>query len=199
MDDELNAGVIRVRLDREGFAREAAGLKSTLTDTLSDGAERAGRGIETSLIRAVRTGKIGFDDLKRTAVAALDQIAASAIKSGIAALLGGGGSGGGSGGGGSGGGGLGGALARLIGGSPPRATGGPVAPGRGYLVGERGPELFVPTGSGRIEAAGSFGSGGAREVRVSITVNAAKGESGTALMRSSRQVARAVKAALEME
>ena len=189
MDDELNAGVIRVRLDREGFAREAAGLKSTLTDTLGDGAERAGRGIETSLIRAVRTGKIGFDDLKRTAVAALDQIAASAIKSGTAALLGGG----------SGGGGLGSALVRLIGGSPPRATGGPVAPGRGYLVGERGPELFVPAGSGRIEQAGSFGSGGLREVRVSITVNAAKGESGTALMRSSRQVARAVKAAIEAD
>ena len=193
MDDELNAGVIRVRLDREGFAREAAGLKSTLTDTLGDGAERAGRGIETSLIRAVRTGKIGFDDLKRTAVAALDQIAASAIKSGIAALLGGGSGGGGSGGG------LGGALARLIGGSPPRATGGPVGPGRGYLVGERGPELFVPSASGRIEAAGSFGSGGPREVRVSITVNAANGESGTALIRSARQVARTVKAAIEAE
>ena len=193
MDEELNAAVMKVRLDREGFAREAAGLKSTLTDTLSDGAERAGRMIEASLIRAVRTGKIGFDDLKRTAVAALDQIAASAIRSGIAALLGGGN------GGGSGGGGLGGALARLIGGAPPRATGGPVAPGRGYLVGERGPELFVPAGSGRIAAAGSFGSGAPREVRVSITVNAAKGEAPGALAQSSRQVARAVKAALAME
>ena len=32
----------------------------------------------------------------------------------------------------------------------PRATGGPVAAGQPYLVGERGPELFVPAGNGRI-------------------------------------------------
>ena len=32
----------------------------------------------------------------------------------------------------------------------PRATGGPVTAGQPYLVGERGPELFVPAGNGRI-------------------------------------------------
>lgn len=32
----------------------------------------------------------------------------------------------------------------------PRATGGPVAAGQPYVVGERGPELFVPAGNGRI-------------------------------------------------
>jgi phage-related minor tail protein len=77
-------------------------------------------------------------------------------------------------------------------GAPGRATGGPVAPGRAYRVGERGPELFVPTASGRVEATGT---GGGREVRVSINVNAPGGEP-RALAQSSRQVARAVKAAL---
>ena len=46
------------------------------------------------------------------------------------------------------------ALVGLLGsilGLPGRATGGPVSPGRGYLVGERGPELFVPTSAGRVE------------------------------------------------
>ena len=38
-----------------------------------------------------------------------------------------------------------------------RAEGGPVSSGRPYLVGERGPELFVPQMSGQVVAAGGFG------------------------------------------
>ncbi|RSV17222.1 tail tape measure protein, partial [Sphingomonas sp. ABOLH] len=84
-------------------------------------------------------------------------------------------------------------LGQLIGGAPGRATGGPVSPQRPYWVGERGPELFVPTSSGQVVAAQG---GGAREVRVAITVNAAGGDAPRALQQSSRQVARAVRAAL---
>ena len=40
-----------------------------------------------------------------------------------------------------------------------RANGGSVMGGRGYLVGERGPELFMPGRSGGIAPAGSFGGG----------------------------------------
>src|SRR3546814_15768673 len=36
-----------------------------------------------------------------------------------------------------------------------RATGGPVSPGQAYLVGERGPELFVPTSSGQLAPGGA--------------------------------------------
>lgn len=39
----------------------------------------------------------------------------------------------------------------------PRAMGGPVYPGSPYLVGERGPELFIPNEGGAISPAGSFG------------------------------------------
>jgi len=94
------------------------------------------------------------------------------------------------------GGGLGEALAGLVGGLPGRATGGPVSPGRAYVVGERGPELFVPSSSGRVEAGGSAG---VREVRVAITVNAAAGAAPGVLAQSGRQVARAVRAALAVE
>lgn len=38
------------------------------------------------------------------------------------------------------------------------AAGGPVTAGRGYIVGERGPELFVPSRAGRIVANGAVGS-----------------------------------------
>jgi hypothetical protein len=184
--DEVDKLVIGVRADTTGFARDVAAMRGVLEGTLGTGAERAGRAIEGSLLRAVSKGKLGFDELKATALAALDQIAMAALKSGLAALFGKSGSGSGSDS-------VAGALLGLIG-VPGRATGGPVSPGRAYRVGERGPELFVPTASGRIET-GAAG-GGTRDVRVSITVNAANGEAGGALQRSSRQVARAVKAAL---
>jgi len=50
------------------------------------------------------------------------------------------------------GGGLGEILAGAFGGA--RALGGPVEPGRAYIVGERGPELFVPRSAGAIAPAG---------------------------------------------
>jgi hypothetical protein len=50
-----------------------------------------------------------------------------------------------------------------------RAMGGPVASGRTYLVGEQGPELFTPSGSGQIvpnNALGGGASGGGTVVQV---------------------------------
>ena len=89
---------------------------------------------------------------------------------------------------------VGGALGALFG-LPGRATGGPVAPERPYLVGERGPELFVPTSAGRVEA--SVPHGQARpDVRVAINLAAPRGtDAPVALQRSSRQVASAVRRA----
>lgn len=49
-----------------------------------------------------------------------------------------------------------------------RANGGSVISGRGYLVGERGPELFMPGRSGGIAPTGSFGGG----VNVVVNVDA---------------------------
>lgn len=54
-------------------------------------------------------------------------------------------------------------LGSLFGGA--RAEGGPVSGGTPYLVGERGPELFVPKHTGTIVPAGGFGGG------VSVTNN----------------------------
>jgi len=191
MDEEIERLVLSVRGDVGGFARDVAAMRGQLDGPLSDGAERAGQAIERGLLRAVRTGKLGFDDLKRVAQAALAEIAASALRAGIGSLGGGGASGGGSGGGLLS---LGTAIAANVLGLPGRATGGPVAPGRGYLIGERGPELFVPTSSGRVEP---MAGGGARDVRVTIRVDAGSGgDAPQALARSARQVARAVRGAL---
>lgn len=66
----------------------------------------------------------------------------------------------------------GGALPGQFGGR--RAGGGPVASGKGYLVGEMGPELFIPSSGGNIVPNDRV-SGGAK---ISITVNAGMGANG---------------------
>ena len=178
--DEVERMVIGVRADTAGFAREVDAMRGMLEGSLGAGAERAGRAIEGALLRSARTGRFGFEELKGVALGVLADIARAAVRSGIGTVTGGAPRAG--------------VLAGLVG-LPGRATGGPVSPGRGYVVGERGPELFVPTSSGRVEA-GTPGSG-TREVRVTISVQAAAGEAPAALQRSGRQVARAVRAALE--
>ncbi|HEX8383376.1 MAG TPA: tail tape measure protein [Sphingomonas sp.] len=192
MDEEIDRLVIRVRADTAAFGRDVQAMRGALDGPLEAGAERAGRAVEGALGRAIRTGRLGFEDLKRVALSTLAEIAAASVRDGLGALLGGGS------------GGAGGGLAALFGslvagaggGAPGRSTGGPVSPGRAYVVGERGPELFVPSASGRVVA---NGGGGSREVRVAITVNAGSVGAPEALTRSGRQVARAVRAALREE
>jgi len=192
MDEEIERLLVSVRADTGAFARDVSEMKAQLEGPLAQGVEQAGRAIENALVRALRTGKLGFEDLKKVALSAMAEIAAAAYRSGIEALAGGVKAGGQ----GSSGGGTLGAIGQFVLsalGASGRATGGAVAPGRAYVVGERGPELFVPTAGGRIEAA----RGGGRDVRVSITINAGAGAATPqALDRSGRQVARAVRRAL---
>ncbi len=184
MDDVFERKLVECRADTSTFERDVDQMRDMLDIKLVRAAEHAGQSIEAALLRAVRTGKLSFDDLRTLAFKVLDDIAAAALRAGIDAMSGGTGGLGGV---------LGGILTGVLG-APGRATGGPVVGGRAYTVGERGPELFVPQGAGRIEP---LAGGGAREVRVAITINAGRGEAATVLAQSSRQVARAVKAALE--
>jgi tape measure domain-containing protein len=77
---------------------------------------------------------------------------------------------------------------------PQRAMGGSVSGGQPYLVGERGPELFMPGRSGGIAPTGSFGGG----VNVVVNVDA----SGTSVQGDQSQGAalgRVVAAAVQAE
>lgn len=186
MDEEIDRLVVAVRADTQGFAKDVADMRGDMEGPLAAGAQRAGRAIESTLLRAVRTGKIGFEDLRRVALSALNAIAQDALAAGLGAI----------GLGGSRGGLLGSVLniaTVALGGAPGRATGGPVSAGRAYRVGENGPELFVPGSGGRIVAAGN---GGGRDVRVTINVNAPEAGAPQALSRSARQIARNVRSAL---
>ena len=196
MPTSVDTLLIDVRANTQGFAADVAAMRGSFDGTLVDGFSRAGDVLERGLLTALRKGSIGFEDLRRVAMNVIDQIAARSLGN-LFGSIGLGGSGGGGGSGGAGGnllGNIGTLMASLLG-SPGRATGGPVSPGRGYLVGERGPELFMPASAGRIE--NGLSSGGGRDVRVSININAPSGTSAPqALQRSSRQVASAVRRAL---
>lgn len=179
MEEEIERLVISVRADTNSFAKDVSTMRAELEGPLASGATRAGRMIEGALAKAAISGKIGFDDLRRAALSALSEIATSSLRSwfqgsgatsisSVAGSLGG------------------------LQGLPGRATGGPVDQGRPYLVGERGPEVFVPSQPGRIANIGS----GARDVRVSIALHGRSDSEPQMLRQSSRQIARAVKSAL---
>jgi len=188
MDEQFEELVIDVRATTEGFNADLEGMRGALDSSLIGGFSKAGSVLERSLLSALRRGSLGFDDLKRVALSTLDSIASYAINSGLSSLFEGSNSG------------VGGLIGQSLGallGLPGRATGGPVAPGRGYIVGEDGPELFVPTSAGRI-APNSGTTAGGQDVRVAIQLATPRGTTApTAMQRSSRQIASAVRRAIQ--
>lgn len=90
----------------------------------------AGRGLKDALVDAMTGIEVRWDDMLRRMIAnaALDQLFA------LLGTLGG----------------PVGHVARFLGFGGARAEGGPVFPGKAFLVGEKGPELFVPGATGQI-------------------------------------------------
>jgi hypothetical protein len=76
-----------------------------------------------------------------------------------------------------------------------RANGGPVSSGQTYMVGERGPELFVPGRSGTIVANDKMG-GGSTNVIVNVD---AKGSSVEGNEQGANQLGRVISAAVQSE
>ncbi len=81
MDEEIERLIVRVRADTAGFAQDVATMQASLDGPFAGGIERAGRSVETTLARAIRTGKLSFDDLRDTALKVLGEIAAAACRS----------------------------------------------------------------------------------------------------------------------
>lgn len=79
-------------------------------------------------------------------------------------------------------------------GIPQRANGGSVMAGQPYLVGERGPELFMPSHSGGIAPTGSFGGGANVVVNVDATGSNVQGNGS-----QGRQLGAAIAAAVQAE
>lgn len=132
---------------------------------------RAFHGIEDALVEFVRTGKLSFSSLIDSMIA---DIARMTIRQGVALLFGD-------------------SLGSLFGVAGARADGGPVSAGQTYLVGERGPELFVPKTSGTIVPNHAMGGGG---VVINQTVNVGQGVSRAELYQAVTTANNALKADL---
>ena len=186
MDEEIERLMVSVRADTAGFAKDVADMKGQLDGPFAKGLERAGSALERTLSRAIRRGSLEFEDLRRVALSVINDIASAAISGGMRSLAGG------LEGSGSGLFHLGSSLLAAFLGAPGRATGGPVSGGRAYMVGERGPEIFVPTAAGRVE--NMTAAVGAPNIRLTINISDnGKGSAPDQMRRSSRQVARAVR------
>jgi len=159
-----------------GFMEGLAKIREKAMDVggqISDAMQNAFSGMEDALVSFVMTGKADFKSLANSIISDLIRIQ---IRSMLGGLFGGGGGfnlgslfGMGGGGGqfsfGAGG---------YTGMGPFMAKGGPVSANSPYIVGEKGPELFMPGSSGSIVPNNRLG-GGSDGVTINQTINISTG------------------------
>lgn len=164
LDDELQRAADSLDAFATGPAQAAA-------DALGDAFAKAGKRVSSSLAEAARSGELSVRGLAASLVRDLSNLAFDrfVIKPLEAAFS---------------------QIVQSLPQAGARADGGPVTSGGAYLVGERGPELFVPSGSGQIMPnwAGQ---------PITITIHMAPGSNLAEVKRSSNQVAAALARAVQ--
>ena len=162
--------------------RQSSQQTSTLLEEFSI---QAARNMQDSLAEFFMFSEDGFDGLVKSALKSFQQIAANAAATQALNLIAGGLSGSSS------------PLLQSIGGFfEKREKGGPVNSGQTYLVGERGPELFTPQGSGNIVPNNQL-SGGGTVVNVSVNASGVSSEgSGQQGQQLGRLIGNAVRSIL---
>ena len=164
--------------DRAKAAKEAQEAEEAAGKKLSDLYTSIGDSIKTGVVDALSAAVDGTKSLAEVASNVLKNIANILLKFGIDSVFSGLGSGGGF-------------LGKLFGGG--RANGGPVSPNRSFLVGERGPELFVPRSSGNIVPNQAMG-GANVTVNVDASGSQVQGDDSSAL-----QLGKVIGAAVQSE
>src|SRR3954469_5807085 len=160
----MATAAVSVNTDFSGVDRALAGVAKSLDafakGPVTDSANLIERavsgsfnGIANAIARAVLSGKTSMDSLVNAILADFDRIAvkdfiAKPIEGVLSSLI---------------------SSVLPIGGA--RASGGPVDAGLAYLVGEQGPELFVPQGAGAIVP------NGAGRPQIVLNVNARDAQS----------------------
>ncbi|MHA6288273.1 phage tail tape measure C-terminal domain-containing protein [Maricaulis sp. CAU 1757] len=148
-DDDIEAAGAALEALADGPARRAA-------DAMEAAFARTGDNIEQAFERAARSGELSFNRLTEAVLRDLARLAGEQVL--VRPLQG--------------------LMERALGGldfAGAKAEGGPVTAGGAYLVGERGPELFVPAQAGALQAP----PGG-------VNVHVHLGEAGTAEPELSR-------------
>lgn len=172
-----------VAKSQEDFAKATEQAVKT-SDTF---AQRAAQNIQDFLGNTLQNAMEGnFSNIARSFTSMINRMVAEALAADLARSLFGDSLKGGSGGG---------LIAsaasfigRMFGG---KAAGGPVSPGRGYLVGERGPEMFVPTTAGTVQPAAAMQGGNTYVVHVTAT----PGMSRQTAMQQGEQIGRGIQRA----
>jgi hypothetical protein len=181
----LNEADIRTTLQKTQALKQQASAAEELKSLYAD----IGMSIKSGVVDAIQGAIDGTKSLQQVAVDLLNSIANKLLDVAVNMALFGAMSGTGTGGG---------LLGGLFKPSPTpraRAQGGSVTAGQPYLVGERGPELFMPGRSGGIAPTGSFGGAG-----VNVTVNVTTGGSSVqGDQTQGRQLGIAVAAAVQSE
>lgn len=153
---ELEQLIVRIEADTKPLQSALDGVGRSAAGTLSD-VSALGDRMATSLTRAAVKGE-GLSGILKTLARDLANVALrETVINPVSNVLSS-------------------AIGSLFG----RATGGSVSAGTPYLVGERGPELFVPSGSGRIENAGATAASAQTPVSVSVNVDARGADAGAA-------------------
>ena len=131
-------------------AQNSAQQAKTYFDTFA-------RGFEDAIVSFVQTGKLSFKNLANSIIAEFVRIQAKQLFLGLF----GGGTAGGS------------ALSSFFGALSGKAIGGPVSANTPYIVGERGPELFMPSSAGNIVPNNQLaGLGNTSNTAVTYNINA---------------------------
>lgn len=135
--------------------------------TIDEAMDRTFRSMEHSIARAVTVGRTSFSEMVTSILHDLDRLSArtymvAPVENVLSQLV---------------------SSVIPVGGA--RAEGGPVVPGEAYLVGENGPEMFVPNSAGAI----------APNARPSITLNVTARDA-TSFLKSETQLAAMLSRAL---
>lgn len=147
----------------EGLREPAERAAASIEDAFG----RAGESLTRSLARAAADGEVTLAELARAMLAAVNAASGSAGEGGLSDAIAQ-------------------AVQTIFSGA--RADGGPVAGGGAYLVGERGPEVFRPSGPGVIEPVGGAG----------VVVNVRVDGGAQGLLRSEGQIAQMLARAVSL-
>ena len=187
------AGIVLTDEDRQALGLKIAEIQKltkeqeaakTAAQQLKDVYTDIGMSIKSGIVDAIQSAVDGTKTLGEAAGGVLKNIANRLLDVAINMALFGAMSGTGTGGG-------------LLGGLfKPRANGGPVTGGSTYLVGERGPELFVPGRSGSIVPNNQLAGGGDTNVVVNVDASGSKVEGND---QQGNQLGRVIAAAVQQE
>lgn len=147
----------------EGLREPAERAAASIEDAFG----RAGESLTRSLARAAADGEVTLAELARAMLAAVNAAAGSNGGSGLSNAISQ-------------------AVQTIFSGS--RADGGAVVSGGAYLVGERGPEVFRPSGAGSIEPVGG----------AAVVVNVRVDGGAQGLLRSEGQIAQMLARAVSL-